>query len=61
MWFIILIIVLVYALLLNPIQQGINRLIKDKRIKLIANIVLAIILFLIIYGIADMFGYSDFL
>lgn len=58
MWFIILIICLIYALLLVPIQQGINKLIKNKRLNLIANFLLAIILFIILYGVASMFGYS---
>ncbi len=60
MWFVILVICLIYALLLTPIQQGINKLIKDKRLNFIANFILAIVLLLILYGVTSMFGYSLF-
>lgn len=58
MWFIILVIVLIYALLLTPIQQGINRVIKDRRLNFLANFLLAIVLFLLLYAVTKSYGYN---
>ena len=58
MWFIILVIVLIYALLLTPIQQGINRVIKDRRLNFLANFLLAIDLFLLLYAVTKSYGYN---
>ena len=58
MWVIVLITIAVYCILISPIQQGLNNAIKDKKWNLAANLILAIIFFFILYGIAEWAGYE---
>ena len=55
MWLVIIIIVLIYALVLTPIQHGINKIIKNRKLNIVANLILAVFIFLLLYFVADAF------
>lgn len=55
MWLLILIIVAVYAIFLSPVQQSLNKMIKNRKLYFLANFLLAIVVFLILLYICEYF------
>lgn len=60
MWLLILLIVAVYAVFLSPVQQSLNKLIKNRKLNILANLILAVIMFLLLLYLCEYFDIDFF-